>query len=418
MAGMIITALALAAALQAPPQPLGPLRPEMTLEQARKIPGSTALPAAGGAGLGVKVKADVAGKPFDITLKTTGRGTRTLELAWTGAASVVDCNKAYASLVLLLEQAYGPLHAGETTAPSQPGWRTAVANAADIWPIRPGMSVLGQGVARPGTAVQIIGQSQTTNYTSNWLALRRADFGKGRRHDVLVSGEAFGYGASETCRLQSYIRFVPKALPPSETFKAQTRWTAGTLNQPLRHAFAATLKPGEKIHAVLDCLVFRGGGHTYSCVARDPGDPTRLGIARRIAEDMVFRHDDLDPLDPVPLLTEVTIDLAYEDSLKPAPPAPVRPTVVWARPLTSAEFARYYPERALRMEKQGSARLECQIQPDGSLNCSVADETPAGYGFGDAGLKMLPHLRVKDRLADGKPSAGVWVSIPLKFEAH
>ncbi len=63
-------------------------------------------------------------------------------------------------------------------------------------------------------------------------------------------------------------------------------------------------------------------------------------------------------------------------------------------------LARYYPERAQRMEVEGSAEVECQVSDSLALGqCRPLTETPAGYGFGEAAVRMLQsgHLKLSPK---------------------
>jgi protein TonB len=53
-------------------------------------------------------------------------------------------------------------------------------------------------------------------------------------------------------------------------------------------------------------------------------------------------------------------------------------------------MARYYPDRAQRMEVSGKATISCTVTAKGTLeSCSVVSENPADMGFGDAALKSV-----------------------------
>ncbi len=91
----------------------------------------------------------------------------------------------------------------------------------------------------------------------------------------------------------------------------------------------------------------------------------------------------------------------------------------WDRKPSGDQIARYYPDEAVDNSVSGRAAIKCQVTLDGRLiNCSVVSESPAGMGFGEAALKMADkEFRMKPGTVDGKPVDGLWVQIPLSFQA-
>lgn len=103
--------------------------------------------------------------------------------------------------------------------------------------------------------------------------------------------------------------------------------------------------------------------------------------------------------------------VAAAEAPPPTPaPAPAAPP---ARP----DMAFYYPERASRLELEGRVELSCQVQADGSVNaCEVISESPPGFGFGAAALKMTGRFRMKTTTEEGKSVVGSPVRIPVAFK--
>ena len=87
-------------------------------------------------------------------------------------------------------------------------------------------------------------------------------------------------------------------------------------------------------------------------------------------------------------------------------PEPARLTFSPASPnyagLDVAAFAmRFYPAPAVEAAQSGSAVLECEAGPASRpVNCTVVEETPGGFYFGAASLRMVPQFIVSG--SDGR----------------
>ncbi len=103
----------------------------------------------------------------------------------------------------------------------------------------------------------------------------------------------------------------------------------------------------------------------------------------------------------------------------PAAPS-VEPAVItrpiWLEKPTIEDLIRYYPPEAKAAKVGGRAAIACTVSADGRLDdCMVIAETPAEYRFGDAALQMSRHFRMRPLSADGVPTAGAKVRIPIAF---
>ncbi len=93
-----------------------------------------------------------------------------------------------------------------------------------------------------------------------------------------------------------------------------------------------------------------------------------------------------------------------------APQAPLD----FAMSANDPDPAHYYPDRAQRMEKGGSALISCIADPQGVLSgCELVSEAPEGWDFGAAALRMA-----RAGLIRKPPAAGVAgkVIVPVVFE--
>jgi protein TonB len=84
------------------------------------------------------------------------------------------------------------------------------------------------------------------------------------------------------------------------------------------------------------------------------------------------------------------------------PPVVTNPT--WTRKPNPDDFARYYPERAQRLEKEGYATIRCVVTVKGTVtNCQVLSEEPADFGFGEAAKKIGSLWKMKPQTVNGEP---------------
>jgi periplasmic protein TonB len=96
-------------------------------------------------------------------------------------------------------------------------------------------------------------------------------------------------------------------------------------------------------------------------------------------------------------------------------PSPHITNPQWLSRPGAREFERFYPARARERAKEGRVTLDCLVRANGAIGCTVADETPAGWGFGEAALKIAPSFRLAPRLEDGRPTEGGSVRVNISF---
>jgi protein TonB len=122
---------------------------------------------------------------------------------------------------------------------------------------------------------------------------------------------------------------------------------------------------------------------------------------------------------PIPVAAE-----PLAPSITPAPLGPAEPTAapapvitnpVWLSRPGAREFERYYPPRALERGREGRVTLDCIVGANGAIACAVARETPEGWGFGAAALKIAPSFRLAPRMEDGRATEGGTVRVDLAF---
>lgn len=105
---------------------------------------------------------------------------------------------------------------------------------------------------------------------------------------------------------------------------------------------------------------------------------------------------------------------AFAQEQAPAPaPAIIAPMQWEVRP-TTADYARLYPSEALDADISAQVRLDCIVQADQSLQCSVASENPPGRGFAQASLEIASIYRAAPDI-NGTPTEMGRVSIPIRW---
>ncbi|HWA00122.1 MAG TPA: TonB family protein [Caulobacterales bacterium] len=76
----------------------------------------------------------------------------------------------------------------------------------------------------------------------------------------------------------------------------------------------------------------------------------------------------------------------------------------WTR--RPSNLARYYPARAVARNIEGAVTLDCAVRTTGALECWVVSETPAGWGFAEAALRMSRDYAMVPAMRDGAPVEG------------
>ncbi len=89
----------------------------------------------------------------------------------------------------------------------------------------------------------------------------------------------------------------------------------------------------------------------------------------------------------------------------------------WRRKPTAEDIERYYPQEAERKRVAGRVVINCKVARDTRLaGCKVEAETPTGWGFGDAAVRMASQFRMYPKTVDGQPTDAGDVRVPINFE--
>jgi len=80
------------------------------------------------------------------------------------------------------------------------------------------------------------------------------------------------------------------------------------------------------------------------------------------------------------------------------------------------DLSRYYPVMALRREMEGNVQLDCLVTITGQLQCTVASETPANWGFGAAAIRIAQDYRMVPATRNGVAIEGRYrMRVPFRL---
>ncbi len=85
-----------------------------------------------------------------------------------------------------------------------------------------------------------------------------------------------------------------------------------------------------------------------------------------------------------------------------------------ARPSGEALWL-FFPPLAQAQYVEGAVRLDCETRLDQRLDCVVASETPAEWGFGSAAVALSRSFRMSPAVREGVPVAGSAIRVPVSF---
>lgn len=96
----------------------------------------------------------------------------------------------------------------------------------------------------------------------------------------------------------------------------------------------------------------------------------------------------------------------------------VRTNPDWLAKPNGDDLEREYPTLAVIMQIGGGATMTCVARPNGRLDgCKIANEYPAGLGFGNAALRSSKYFLMKPAKLDGVAVTSE-VTVPMRFQTQ
>lgn len=163
-----------------------------------------------------------------------------------------------------------------------------------------------------------------------------------------------------------------------------------------------------------------GGSVVLSCTVRYTGDLTQCAAiqeeprgyefgaaARKLANSMQAAPGAAGP--------DARLRVSFSpEVLGSSPPLLTKP--LWAALPSPSEFQTTFPKTENGVNRVRVA-LACGVQAGGALtDCAVQTEEPAGQGYGEGALALASKFRVEPWTADGQPTAGARVLVPIRYE--
>lgn len=171
------------------------------------------------------------------------------------------------------------------------------------------------------------------------------------------------------------------------------------------------LAKGQEGQALLNCEVELAGDlKNCTVVSEEPAGAGFGSAALQAASGFTLKPATMDGK---PVVSTVRIPLAFK-----VPKSSVIVAADWLKQPNVDELQAVWPRAALAKGRGGSAVMECEVEPQGTLErCSIVSEEPAGMGFGAAALLLAPSFAMKPSTRDGVPIKGR-ARIPINFKAE
>jgi periplasmic protein TonB len=133
------------------------------------------------------------------------------------------------------------------------------------------------------------------------------------------------------------------------------------------------------------------------------------------------RTQPIEEPDVTPLLPLTPVSATTSEAERPyaGPIAPVGPVDV-TRPRWLEQprnLTRYYPLRAIERNIEGDVVLNCLVRVSGLLDCEVVSESPEGWGFSQAALRIAGAHRMTPATRSGVAVEGRYtMRVPFRID--
>jgi hypothetical protein len=113
--------------------------------------------------------------------------------------------------------------------------------------------------------------------------------------------------------------------------------------------------------------------------------------------------------------SEVRFTIAFTPEMADARPA-LEGNITWAALPAIADFQASFPKSENGVNHVRVV-MDCDVAAGGALaGCGVESEEPTGQGYGAGALALAPKIRVGLLTADGVPTVGARVRVPIRYE--
>ena len=191
--------------------------------------------------------------------------------------------------------------------------------------------------------------------------------------------------------------------------QTQLEWTEAPSVSDIAAAYPARAKAaGVGGWVQLTCEVGHDG-HPRDCAAlkETPGGYGFGAAARKLAEKL--KVDD-----PSMNHQNIYIPMTFDAGVLKGEAIVTKPE--WTQLPSADDLNATFPKTQNGVN-QVRVVLGCTVERGGTLGgCLVADETPAGQGYGAGALALASKFRMAPMGADGAPTVGAHIKLPIRYE--